>query len=693
MLACCLLAIPLMHGSRDAMASEPPFNPMEETLIVGSGVTPGAEASLGRWSERSGRLSAPSATAKRGGWWLAGGTASAWKDGQVRVRFAAHKKLDQIILVRATAGGSGKLASGVGLRIKRGRISLVKVTSGHIQEIVPERKHSQIRNKGELEAVLQIFGSHLVASLYDEPSGRPIGALSSSALPPATANGRVGVLLGPRNDSRAPITLFTSRKACGVSLEVVPERLPQIMVQVAGKASDKARKLASLREKLPGLPAATALLTSPAGLERLFCSKEKLLRVATDLPWKYIDRDYLKRKDKPFIPKLPGFSAAEFGYLDPVRTNKLLLAFHNKYPGDTRLVKLGASHLGHKIYGLAIGKGLRPDHNRPSMLIAGAHHGDEPLSALLILDIISQLLQGQSKDKRIQRWLEELVIWCVPLVNPDGLETFLEYSSRYGRKNGRDLPRDRSRVDLGVDLNRNYPIHWKKGGRKASSGEPSSMYYRGPSAGSEPETEALMRLARRERFVGALTLHTGTVKVLAPYTIDGLISPEPNVAWMVAEKLVEGLPRHPQKRDWIVRRKLYSVDGTDQDWLYQSHGTVALLLEIARWTPLKAENRQAVFDAVRPLWTGLLQRYVAGPAIQGQVVDASGKPLAADVKVKEVVYYQNERWSTRSRDGRFARYLPGPGGYTLTVKADGHAPVTQKYKVKGTPVRVRIQLP
>lgn len=692
-MASSLLTAALTSGGGAAVAAEPPFNPMDEAMIVGSGVTLDADATSGQWRQRPGRLSAPRATARRKGWWLAGGAAGALKDGQVRVRFSAHKKLDLVVLARAKNGDDGKLATGVGLRIRRGHVAPVKISGGMVVELLPERKYRQLSGKGELEVVLQVFGPHLLAALYDEPAGKPLAALSASGLPLGTAGSRIALLLGRRNDPKTSITLLTSRKACGSKPSLDLSRPPHIVVHLAGKASTRARKLGRWLEAEPGPPAATVLRTNPVGLERIFCSKEKLLRMAADLPWKYIDLDYLAGKSKPFKPRFPGFSPAAQGYLDPGRTNQLLKAFHKKYADDTRLVKLGVSHLGHKIYALVIGKGLKPNHHRPSILIAGAHHGDEPLSTLLVFDIISQLLDRKAEDKRTARWLKELAIWCVPLVNPDGQETFLEHNSRYGRKNGRDLPADRATVNAGVDLNRNYPFRWKRGGKRASSGDPESMHYRGPSAGSEPETRAIMRLAQRERFLGALTFHTGTVKVLAPYTIDGVLNPEPNVAWMMAEKLAEGLPRHPQKRDWVVGRKLYSVDGTDQDWLRHAHGTVALLLEVARWTPLKQKNRQAVFDAVHPLWSGLLQRSLTGPAIHGQVVDAEGKPVEAEVRIKEVVYYQKERWTTRPRDGHFARYLPGPGLYTLQVMVEGAAPVTSRYRVKNTPLKVQIKLP
>ena len=52
--------------------------------------------------------------------------------------------------------------------------------------------------------------------------------------------------------------------------------------------------------------------------------------------------------------------------------------------------------------------------------------------------------------------------------------------------------RKNRRGGYGVDLNRNYSFNWNSCG--GSSGNKRSDTYRGPSAASEPETKALMKL-------------------------------------------------------------------------------------------------------------------------------------------------------------------------------------------------------
>lgn len=367
-----------------------------------------------------------------------------------------------------------------------------------------------------------------------------------------------------------------------------------------------------------------------------------------------------------------------------------LRSYHERYPKLTRLVPLGKSHEGRTLWALAIGRGVKKRDSRPAVLLNGAHHGIELLSIDMALDAAEVLLlrsgeppQGQgvlppelrpdpALDAQVKRWLDELVVWCVPVVNPDGVWAALHNNPRTGRKNGRDTNRN-GKIDRtdGVDLNRNYPFRWGFLGDKGSSPVATSYYYRGPEPASEPETRAMLRLADSERFVASLSYHSGSVAVLAPYTIDNVQSPTPNEAWLVAEELVAGLPPHPQARPWSVRQKLYPVDGTDQDALRASFGTLALLVEGARTDPQTPEGRREIVLAARPLWTRLFDRYLKGPAVHGRVLDSRGRPVVAEIVVAEITLREQEKWTTRCRDGGFHRYLPGPGRYTVRALVDG----------------------
>ena len=67
----------------------------------------------------------------------------------------------------------------------------------------------------------------------------------------------------------------------------------------------------------------------------------------------------------------------------------------------------------------------------------------------------------------------------------------------------------------GVDLNRNYVFNWKTCG--GSSGYKGSNTYRGPFAGSELESQAMMQLVSSTRPSIAISYHSYSEMVLFPY--------------------------------------------------------------------------------------------------------------------------------------------------------------------------------
>lgn len=93
--------------------------------------------------------------------------------------------------------------------------------------------------------------------------------------------------------------------------------------------------------------------------------------------------------------------------------------------------------------------------------------------------------------------------YIMPVMNPDGYE-YSRRVNRLWRKNR--SPTQRSRC-VGVDLNRNFNINWRGHG---SSTNPCSDIFRGISANSEPETEAVVKFLtkRQYKLKSYLTFHS-----------------------------------------------------------------------------------------------------------------------------------------------------------------------------------------
>jgi murein tripeptide amidase MpaA len=173
-----------------------------------------------------------------------------------------------------------------------------------------------------------------------------------------------------------------------------------------------------------------------------------------------------------------------------------LVAAAETYPGVTKLVKLGTTYQGRDILALKVTQGAKgiKDGSRPAVIFAATQHAREWIAPEITRRIMNTYLQRwAADDEATKKLLQSTELWFVPVMNPDGYQyTFTD--ERLWRKNLRDNNGDGvTQVGDGVDPNRNFPAHWGYD-NEGSSPIPSSETYRGPSAGSEPETKAAMKL-------------------------------------------------------------------------------------------------------------------------------------------------------------------------------------------------------
>ena len=123
---------------------------------------------------------------------------------------------------------------------------------------------------------------------------------------------------------------------------------------------------------------------------------------------------------------------------------------------------------------------------KPKMLVTASIHAREYTTAELVTRYAEYLAANYGTDADVTWMLDTQEIHLVLQHNPDGrkrAETGILW-----RKNADNLfcPNSNNR---GIDLNRNYPYNWNCCG--GSSGSACAETFRGPSPGSEPETQAV----------------------------------------------------------------------------------------------------------------------------------------------------------------------------------------------------------
>jgi hypothetical protein len=203
-----------------------------------------------------------------------------------------------------------------------------------------------------------------------------------------------------------------------------------------------------------------------------------------------------------------------------------------------------------QLWALKVGNGAAH-----KVLFTGAHHSREWISVEVPYLVAEYLIQNYTstpstpKERRIHHLVNNREIWFVPMVNPDGHDytTTSEREWRANRKGyrlpaatitpprfGGGTPRTityPAAVYYGVDVNRNYPTtEWGQesfspDGTVRTSGDPrdggANSTWFGPSANSELETQANVRLYTTHRFRASLSYHNFSQLLLFPDSASG----------------------------------------------------------------------------------------------------------------------------------------------------------------------------
>jgi hypothetical protein len=321
------------------------------------------------------------------------------------------------------------------------------------------------------------------------------------------------------------------------------------------------------------------------------------------------------------------------------------------------------------IWGIRVSSSPEIDKDAPAVLFTGIHHAREPIGAYLCKAILEELLTNYGKSARYTRLLDSLEIWLVPIVNPDGYEYIIQNQLQFPwwRKNLRDNNDDGLFDPLvdGVDLNRNYDFNWEEGG----DGNPASWFFRGSSAFSENEIQALRDLALRENFVMGVSYHSYGESVLYPWG-NFHRAPDQELIVDIAQRCAGQIGRLSGGGSYNVL-PLNGRVGQSSIWMYGELGTIDFIIETGEeYFAAPEDIPRIVKENVRGALF-LMERALCG-GVTGHVRDRqTGKPIAAEIHVNgcDAAYVKCRR--ADAARGRFDRLL-FPGNYTLEIRAPGY---------------------
>ena len=344
------------------------------------------------------------------------------------------------------------------------------------------------------------------------------------------------------------------------------------------------------------------------------------------------------------------------------------------HPEIARLVNLGQSYEGRQIFALKITADPSvDDSSKPDVLITGGHHAREWIGVEPPIFFANQLVNGYGTDDFIKHTVDNLRIWIVPIINPDGL-TYSQGAAneqsdpvRLWRKNRRPISDGDCGASIGVDLNRNYDYQWRLTSDEAcpkitddigASDDPRNEIYRGPKPNSEPEIKAVQSLMDdpNRHFRALLDYHNYSQLVLYPWGYQPHPAPDEQTLSQLAEKISSEI--------FAVARKtytpqqaidLYATTGSSIDYAYGAHNVAAPFVIEMRPTCCQfniPENQIA--DTNEENWSGAraILRWAAGPPILESV---KAYQAAADGSFTKLVY--SARWIDSTDGNANARQM------------------------------------
>ena len=243
---------------------------------------------------------------------------------------------------------------------------------------------------------------------------------------------------------------------------------------------------------------------------------------------------------------------------------------------------IGQSIEGRDIWAFKISDNPNIDEDEPEVLYTSLIHAREPVSMMSLFYFTQHLVENYTLDDELSYLIDNREMWFIPVINPDGYvynELIEPDGGGMHRKNRRNTNCGNG-TTRGVDLNRNFGFEWGAD-NIGSSSDPCSEVYRGESAFSEPEAQAVRDFILDHDFKNVLNFHTFANTYIHPFG-NGAYPEEPD---LTTHREIGGeMARH---NDYFVGTCLesifYTVNGDASDWSYGEAGLISFAPEVGSY--------------------------------------------------------------------------------------------------------------
>ncbi|XP_068211939.1 carboxypeptidase B-like isoform X2 [Palaemon carinicauda] len=360
----------------------------------------------------------------------------------------------------------------------------------------------------------------------------------------------ITLLLNP-GISRAASVDYDGWKVLEVYLETVSDDvIPPTLIKLEDMEAEGYLALLSV-SKVKGTAEVTV---SPEALEDLTKMQDDGLitfDIISDNLGKILESETRQQQQRKVLRSSITFDS----YMSYNDMTSYLESLEAEYPNKVRVKEVGKSVEMRPIYLVRLTNNIGDNTEKNVVFIDGGIHAREWVSPHSALYIIKNLLSA-SKFTENTEWQ------IIPMLNPDGYVYTWE-SNRMWRKNRASFS-----TCHGVDLNRNFGYKW---GGLGTSNNPCSDIYKGPSAFSEPESQALRdaMLPLAGKVKAYITFHSYGQYIIYPWGYSTQVT-HPQTATMNQAGKV--MARKIKRQTGAVYRvgnsavSYYPAAGASDDW-------------------------------------------------------------------------------------------------------------------------------
>ncbi|HPY75354.1 MAG: succinylglutamate desuccinylase/aspartoacylase family protein [Planctomycetes bacterium] len=309
-----------------------------------------------------------------------------------------------------------------------------------------------------------------------------------------------------------------------------------------------------------------------------------------------------------------------------------------QYPHIAKLYTIGKSVNGLDLWVMKISDNVEQDEPEPEVKYVSTMHGDEVVGQELGIYFIRQLLENYGKDAELTAMVNDLELWIMPNMNPDGTAAKRRYNAEW------------------KDLNRKFP-------------DPVNDATNDPT-GRPHEVQLMMKFQNERNFRISLNYHGGAVVVNYPWdTQKGDIPDLALTKFLALGYSKRNLPMYNSTSftNGITNGAAwYEIDGSMQDWNYNWYSCIDLTIEVSQRKWPSADTLEQYWTDNKDSMRWFFQQ--ANRGIHGIVTDkATKKPIAANVDIVGI----NKPIVASKLHGDYQKILLA-GTYTVKFTADGY---------------------